>query len=373
VVLKKRIIVLTLILIPFLSSSILSKDNYMEYKVMKEDKKFVNHEKMRKTSLLEGIKMTWDFVFEKGERTPKVDLPYKKADLDSLLGSSDDNLSSTWLGHSTLFINIDGFKILTDPVFERKVTIVGPKRFNKDLPMDYKKIKSVDLVIVSHNHYDHLNKFSIKYLSKITKKFIVPLGVSKTLEKWGVSKDQIIEMEWWQKEQPLKGLEIVSTPSQHFSGRGLFDSNKTLWSSFVIKTDNHNIFFSGDTGYFEGFKVIGEKYGPFDVTFLECGAYNEKWHFVHMYPEETIKAHIDLKGKYLHPIHWATFNLSMHAWYEPMERAKNGADKENINLITPYPGEYIDYSLNPTTLSWWKPLIKDGKGERLKAGLLKVN
>lgn len=312
---------------------------------------------MNKMTVKEHIEMYWKFFFEKGEKIPTERLPQKRLEYTQLFGEKKNGLKTAWLGHSSLLINIDGYSILTDPVFEAKVSPVGPTRFNKELPITAQDVSAVDVVIISHDHYDHLNKYSVLQLVDKTGLFIVPLGVGKRLEKWGVPVTKIVELNWWDDIQPLAGLTITATPSQHFSGRGLFDRNSTLWASWVIKTDNHSLFFSGDSGYFDGFKKIGEQYGPFDVTFLECGAYNEGWSNVHMFPEETVQAFFDLGGKVLQPIHWATFNLALHSWYEPAERLVDEALEKGATISTPLIGQVVDYNETVTADLWWREVL----------------
>lgn len=225
--------------------------------------------------------------------------------------------------------------------------------------MNPEEIDAVDVVIVSHNHYDHLNKYSIQLLTEKTGLFVVPAGVGAQLKNWGVPEDKIREMTWWKELTVGDDLMVAATPAQHFSGRGLTDRNKTLWASWVIQTPGHRVFFSGDSGYFDGFKEIGDHYGPFDMTFLECGAYDEKWYPVHMYPEETVKAHQDLRGKILHPIHWATFNLGLHPWFEPMERLASAAEKASVTAVTPIVGETTVLGTEMNVTRWWETLIAD--------------
>ncbi len=221
-------------------------------------------------------------------------------------------------------------------------------------------MNEIDVVLISHNHYDHLNKYSIKHLSSRTKRFIVPLGVGAQLEKWDVPGEKITEMDWWEEVQIDSNLMIAATPTQHFSGRGLTDRNKTLWASFVIKGPQHKIYFGGDSGYFEGFGKIGEKYGPFDITFLECGAYNKAWEPIHMLPEQTAQAHLDLKGKVLHPIHWGTFNLSLHSWFEPMQRFTRAAASLDIVRATPIVGGTVVFDQHLASEKWWENLAEAG-------------
>lgn len=313
---------------------------------------------MERMSLGEHLDMYRKFFFEKGQKFPAAMLAQERTDLQDLLTANTNSLKTTWLGHSSLLINIDGFIILTDPLFERKVSPVGPTRFNEEFPVDGADLPFVDAVIISHNHYDHLNKYSVRQLSDKTNIFIVPLRLGETLVKWGVPKEKIIELGWWGETHPRSGLTIAATPSQHFSGRGLFDRNKTLWASWVIKTENHKLFFSGDTGYFNGFREIGEKYGPFDVAFMECGAYNERWPDVHMFPEQTVQAFTDLGGRILQPIHWATFNLSLHAWYEPIERLIDEAWNRDVNVSFPMIGQVVDYKKEIDSKQWWVPAME---------------
>lgn len=313
---------------------------------------------MNTMSVKEHVEMFWKFFFEKGEKIPIESLPQQQLLMIKLLGDRGNCLKAAWLGHSSLFINIDGYRILTDPVFERKVTLAGPARFNRELVLNVHDLPSVDAVIISHDHYDHLNKFSVQQLIERTSVFLVPLRVGKRLEKWGVPPEKIVELNWWEETHPHKGLTIAATPARHFSGRGLFDRNRTLWASWVIRTENHNIFFSGDSGYFSGFKEIGEKYGPFDVTYLECGAYNEAWSNVHMFPEQTAQAFVDLKGKVLQPVHWAAFNLSLHPWYEPIERLTAEAWSRNIHVSTPMIGKVVNYEKTTGAELWWLPAMK---------------
>ena len=307
-------------------------------------------------SFTEFISTTWDFLFADNQRTPDAELPVKPVDLTHFNNKDSNHLNVTWLGHSFLMINIDGYKILTDPVFEKRVSVLGPTRFNGDVPLDIQQIPEVDAVIISHDHYDHLNKYSVQRLIDKSNRFIVPLAVSELLADWGVPRDKIVELDWWQEHRFDQNLMIAATPAQHFSGRGLFDRNATLWASWVIQTPFHNLFFSGDSGYFRGFKQIGEKYGPFDMTFIECGAYGKGWPNVHMFPEQTVQAHWDLKGKVLHPIHWGTFNLSLHPWYEPMMRLTAAAKAKKIEISTPIVGETTVYDSSIHTARWWETL-----------------
>ena len=311
----------------------------------------------KRPNLVQNISTIFKFFFLKNNRKPVHLLPKQNVNLEHFTATGSNQLNVTWLGHSSLMTNIDGYKILTDPVFENRISLLGPTRYNGNVPIKISELPNLDLVLITHNHYDHLNKFSIKALNEKVKLFVVPVTIGKILTSWGISSKKIIELNWWQEFKIDDNLLIVFTPTQHFSGRGLFDNNKTLWGSYVVKSRNHKIFFSGDSGYFNGFKQIGDKYGPFDITFIECGAYNELWHTVHMFPEETMQAHIDLKGRILHPIHWGTFNLSLHSWFEPMERISKAAEKNGVTLALPIVGETSVYPQNIPNEKWWKKFI----------------
>ena len=213
-------------------------------------------------------------------------------------------------------------------------------------------------MLLSHNHYDHLDKNAVRALAQKTREFLVPLGVDKNLVEWGVSVENIQTFDWWQSTLDTHAR-LTFTPTQHFSGRGLGDANETLWGSWVIETEKGKLFFSGDSGYFSGFKTIGEKFGPFDLTFIETGAYNEDWPDVHMTPEQSVAAHKDLRGKIMMPIHNGTFNLAFHAWYEPLERVSEAAQRQGVELTTPIVGEVITLGEPMPNNAWWKEVMAD--------------
>jgi L-ascorbate metabolism protein UlaG (beta-lactamase superfamily) len=348
--------------IPAVSRSDDTPASIIERSPRYQDGKFNPKGNALNMSFTEYASTTWDFLFTRNHRTPDTELPVKPVDLSHFNNRDSDRLNVTWLGHSSLMINIDGYKILTDPVFEKRVSVFGPTRFNGEVPLNIRQIPKIDVVIISHDHYDHLNKYSVQRLIEKSDKFVVPLAVGSRLIQWGVPKDKIVELDWWQEYRFDENLMLASTPAQHFSGRGLTDRNKTLWASWVIQTPLHNLFFSGDSGYFGGFKQIGDKYGPFDMTFIECGAYNESWSQVHMFPEQTVQAHLDLKGKVLQPIHWATFNLALHPWYEPMVRLTAVAKTKNVKIATPVVGEITVYRMNIPATRWWEQAMESTIG-----------
>jgi L-ascorbate metabolism protein UlaG (beta-lactamase superfamily) len=287
---------------------------------------------------------------------PTKPLPMRVMDEGFFAKRSNEGLSVTWLGHSTALIEIEGHRILTDPVFSERISpisFLGPKRFPGGLPITPEELPELDVVLISHDHYDHLDYASILALKDKTATFVVPLGVGSHLRKWGVAQDKIIELDWWE-EHELGSLTLAATPSQHFSGRGLLDRNKTLWASWAILGANHRVFFGGDSGFFSGFRAIGEKYGPFDVTMLESGAYSQYWPDIHMMPEETVQAHLDLGGRVLLPIHWARFNLSLHSWTEPIERLLQEAEVRGVRVATPEMGQTVAARSPLPKETWWR-------------------
>jgi L-ascorbate metabolism protein UlaG (beta-lactamase superfamily) len=263
----------------------------------------------------------------------------------------------TWFGHSAIFLEMEGHRLLFDPMFSPRpspVSWAGTKRYPTNFSIQLDDFPNFDAIIISHDHYDHLDYDSIRKLMDKTSRFIVPLGVRQRLIKWGVPSGKISEHDWWE-ELEFNGLKLACTPARHFSGRGLFDRDSTLWCSWVIAGRETKIYYSGDGGYGPHFKEIGEKYGPFDLTLLECGQYDERWSSIHMKPEETVLAHLDLRGKMLIPVHWGAFTLSFHAWTDPVERVTEAALKYQVSISTPKIGETVvipskDFPTSP----WWR-------------------
>jgi len=301
--------------------------------------------------------MSWDtmkeWLFGKNETTPAERLPEEKPDIERFLEPSDD-IKVIWFGHSTFLLNIGGKIVLVDPVFSGAASPVSflVKRF-QDPVVALEDLPEIEYIVISHDHYDHLDMETVKYFADKNVKFLTPLGVGSHLNSWGIPRKNVIEKDWWQTEA-FDGIEFVATPAQHFSGRTGLDSNRTLWASWVIKTEKHRVYFSGDSGYDVHFKDIGEKYGPFDIAFLETGQYNEKWRKVHMHPEEAVQAYNDLKAKRYFPVHWGMFELSTHAWYEPIERVSNYADRNEINLIAPRLGQMVVVNDDHPLEKWWE-------------------
>ncbi|MEE4343956.1 MBL fold metallo-hydrolase [Pseudomonas alliivorans] len=315
--------------------------------------RYRNHAPMKPFSLVRTLGIFWDQVFNKPKDTrPAGEVPVQPLSRQQLLAAPDNTIYR--LGHSTVLLKLRNRFFLTDPVFAERASPVqwaGPQRFHQP-PISLEDLPPITAVVLSHNHYDHLDRMAIKALMAKTEHFIAPLGVGDTLIEWGVPTHKVRQLDWWQSTD-VEGIEFVATPSQHFSGRTLRDSNQTLWASWVMINDRQRIFFSGDSGYFDGFKTIGEQYGPFDLTLMETGAYNVEWPQVHMQPEETLQAHLDLRGRWLLPIHNGTFDLSMHAWHEPFDRILALAWEQNVTITTPMMGQpfYMDYPCRGMT--WW--------------------
>jgi L-ascorbate metabolism protein UlaG (beta-lactamase superfamily) len=298
-----------------------------------------------------------EYSNNKSENTPKQTIGPFKTDTSVYQIPPKSGLRITLIGHSSLLIEIDGKRILTDPVWSDRVSFssfFGPKRFFQP-PLALNELPPLDAVIISHDHYDHLDKETIKFFAGKTIPFFCSLGVGKQLKKWGVEANFISEMDWGDSMLVDGDLVITATPARHFSGRGIFWRNETLWSSFVIKGTRHNIFFGADSGWFPGFKNIGDTYGPFDLTILEIGAYGKYWPDIHMGPDHASNAHLALKGEIMMPIHWGTFNLAPHAWYEPIERLVDYAKEKNIQLFVPEPGEPTE--VKEYVSDWWKKYL----------------
>ncbi len=292
-----------------------------------------------------------------GNRKPAKNIIIEK--LDSLeIENNDPSITKViWFGHSTFLLEIDGKKILLDPMLSNKpspLPLIGASRYSNELPISVEKLPFIDAVILSHDHYDHLDYESIKKLKGKVGMYFTPLGVGNHLESWGISKDMITELNWWESVE-FDSINLVCTPSRHFSGRGLFDRASTLWCSWVIKGKKDNIFFSGDSGYDTHFKEIGDNYGPFDIALMECGQYHDNWKLFHMMPEETAQASIDLKSKLVLPIHWGAFTLALHDWTDPIDRVTKKAMELNLPVTTPKIGEPVILgSEKYPSEKWWK-------------------
>jgi L-ascorbate metabolism protein UlaG (beta-lactamase superfamily) len=271
----------------------------------------------------------------------------------------ETGLRATWLGHSTVLLEIDGLRVLTDPVWGDRaspVSFAGPKRF-APVPVAISALPPLDAVIVSHDHYDHLDHPTILALAKLDVPFFTSLGVRAHLQAWGVPAERITELDWWESARLPRGdLSITAAPSQHFSGRGLGGRNPTLWSSFVVKGPRHAVFFSGDTGLTQEYAEIRTRLGPFDLVMLEVGAFHPAWGDIHLGPENALAALGLLGGGSFLPVHWGTFNLAMHAWDEPAETLVQLAPARGVHLVMPQLGQAVEPARVEHVDPWWRAL-----------------
>lgn len=266
-------------------------------------------------------------------------------------------LRATWLGHSTVLIEIDGLRVLTDPVWGPRASpsrLIGPRRF-QPVPVALRALPPIDLVVISHDHYDHLDYPTIRQLRKSAVPLVTSLGVGAHLEAWGVAPERIVELDWWESwSLPGTDLTVGAAPSQHFSGRTIKTRNSTLWSSMVIRSARHAVFFSGDTGLTTEYQVIRERLGPFDLTMLEVGAWHPSWGDMHLGPENALEAHALLGGGAFLPIHWGTFALAMHAWDQPAETLLRLGPAAGAQLLMPRLGEPVEPAHGKDVEPWWR-------------------
>ncbi|WP_118082298.1 MBL fold metallo-hydrolase [Streptomyces sp. CC0208] len=298
------------------------------------------------------------------QRAPEGRIPVHPTTLADLSKPPVTGLRLTWMGHSSVLAEIDGRRVLFDPVWGERCSpfpFAGPKRLHP-VPLPLAALGPVDVVVISHDHYDHLDMPTIKELAGTDTVFAVPLGVGAHLEHWGVSADRLRELDWHESTQ-VAGLTLTATPARHFCGRGLRNTQHTLWASWIVAGGEHRIYHSGDTGYFDGFKDIGAAFGPFDATMIQLGAYSEFWPDIHMTPEEAVRSHLDLQGGdaaegVLLPIHWGTFNLATHPWVEPAERTMLLSRKAGVAMATPRPGEPFEPGAAPVVDPWWRGVAR---------------
>ncbi len=304
------------------------------------------------TNRLDGI---WRMMTSGGSYgTPDTPVPIAPISAWRYSQKPSSGLRITWLGHSTILIEIDGFTILTDPVWGERTSPyswVGPKRWYPP-PIAFEDLPALDAVIISHDHYDHLDYPTIVAMRDGDVPFFVPLGVGAHLEYWGIPQQRITELDWWDQQQ-LGELLVVMVPARHASGRDLFDQNETLWGGYVLAGSKHRVYFSGDTGFFPGFCEIGRKWGPFDVTMIEVGAYDSAWPDWHIGPEQAVIAHQMVRGNIFLPIHWGLFDLANHNWTEPMERVLAYSYDHGVTVASPQPGQSVEMETVGLTGRWW--------------------
>jgi L-ascorbate metabolism protein UlaG (beta-lactamase superfamily) len=276
--------------------------------------------------------------------------------------ASPSELRAVWFGHASTLVEIEGRRVLFDPVWSKRVSpsqLVGPKRLHP-VPVALSELPAVDAIAISHDHYDHLDLATVRALTRLqSAPFLVPLGIGAHLEKWGVPGERVIELDW-EEDVRVAGLRFTATAARHFSGRTLA-RNETLWGSWVVAGADRRVFYAGDSGYFEGYARIGAEHGPFDLTLMPIGAYNTAWPDIHMDPEEAVNAHIDLGGELMLPVHWATFTLALHPWAEPVDRLWREAKARDVRIVVPRPGETVDVDSSPSVDGWWEILGQDAK------------
>lgn len=268
---------------------------------------------------------------------------------------SETGLRATWLGHSTLVLELDGVRLLTDPVWGKRASplpFAGPKRFHPP-PVRLDQLPALDAVIVSHDHYDHLDFPTIRELAKTPIPFVTSLGVGAHLERWGVAAQRITELDWWE-DTDVNGVRVTATPAQHFSGRGIKDRNSTLWSSFHLRSERSSVYYGADSGLTSEFSDIAQRFGPFDLVALEIGAHHPAWGDIHMGPHNALRAREMLGSGAFLPIHWGTFNLAMHPWDEPADVVYQLAPAAGIHMVTPQLGEAFEPARADSTNPWWR-------------------
>jgi L-ascorbate metabolism protein UlaG (beta-lactamase superfamily) len=299
-----------------------------------------------------ATKVVGEYLFGGQRRVPKAPLPSENP-VERWQRPPESGLRATWLGHSTVLLEIDGARLLTDPVWSERASPVGfagPRRF-QPVPVAIDKLPPLDAVLISHDHYDHLDKASVLALKDVP--IVTSLGVGAHLESWGIPAARITELDWWESVD-LGALTITAAPSQHFSGRGVGDRNRTLWSSLVVRGPHHSFFFSGDTGLTDEYRLIRERLGPFDLVMLEVGAFHPAWGTIHLGPENALKALDLLGGGAFLPVHWGTFNLAIHAWDEPAETLLHLG--RNVRLLMPKLGVPSEPAHANKVAPWWREI-----------------
>jgi L-ascorbate metabolism protein UlaG (beta-lactamase superfamily) len=296
-------------------------------------------------------KMMSEFFKKHPNTAPSAKLPFVKTNLQELNGEAP---RIVWFGHSSYLLRIEKTNFLIDPVFSGNAAPVSfmVKAFPGSNEYTAGDMPPIDYLILTHDHYDHLDFKTIRKLKSKVEHIICSLGVSSHLKYWGFDENKITELDWWDSKQLKNGIKFTAAPARHFSGRGIKRA-QTLWSSFILTTPLYNIYLGGDSGYDTHFKEIGEKFGPFDLAILESGQYNTMWPFIHMMPEQTVQAAIDLGAKALLPVHWGKFRLGMHAWDEPIKRVMAKAAELKVNVKTPKIGEVYILNSNFTGTNWW--------------------
>ena len=305
----------------------------------------------------EFMKSGFAFFSNENQTSPEQALPEIRQ-LPETFSNSAETVKFTWLGHATVLMSIDDMTILVDPTFSQSAAPFSwaVKRYQPPA-IDLDALPHIDAIIISHDHYDHLDMETIKYFIATDTAFFVPLGVGAHLNRWGVPDSRITELDWWESAR-MQSLEFICMPAQHFSGRiGFFHNQTSLWASWTVKSADNTVYFSGDSGYADHYRMIGERYGPFDLVFMDAGQYNTRWRQVHNLPNEAVQAFEDVRGKALVPTGWGMFTLALHDWFEPAVMIDRMGRKRGQDVIIPRLGEIVDMSARQPLNKWWEALI----------------
>jgi len=299
--------------------------------------------------------MTRHQLFGGEERVPSRPPPVVARSAADYATPPASGLRATWIGHASVLLELDGVRVLTDPIWSERCspsTLVGPRRFAPP-PLPLEVLPHIDAVVISHDHFDHLDMATVEALAARGTRFAVPLGVGAHLEAWGVPAAQVSELDW-EESVRVGPLTLTATPARHYSGRNPLRRDRTLWSSWVLAGPSHRVFFSGDSGAYGGFKAIGAAHGPFDLTLVKIGACDRTWQEIHMSPAEAVQVHRDVGGRLLLPIHWGTFNLAFHAWNAPADEVVAAAAAQGVALVVPRLGELVEPASPPPLEPWWR-------------------
>ncbi|QPH40310.1 MBL fold metallo-hydrolase [Pedobacter endophyticus] len=295
------------------------------------------------------------FFFENHpNKIPQTALPSVQPSVNSMPNHHLPEI--IWFGHSSYLIKIKGLRVLVDPVFSKvpsPFSFIGSHAFKGTDFVEAGDFQNIDVLVITHDHYDHLDYKTIREIAPKSKKIITSLGVGAHLERWGIATEKIEELCWNESRDLANGLKFTAVPARHFTGRK-FKRNQTLWSAFILQSENHKLFLGGDSGYDTHFAAIGQEFGPFDLALLECGQYNAYWPYIHMFPEQTVQAAKDLNAKILMPVHWGKFSLATHPWDEPINRLVEAAEKAALPIVTPRLGETVILNKHLPTTQWWR-------------------
>ena len=351
------ILILLVVVVGWSLSSRIPPDmiEYFESLAYYQEGAFFNEERQAPYEF--GWQAIEDQFFGEEQREPPSPVPVVEIDPARFAATPSQSLRVNWLGHSSTLVEFDGYRVLIDPVFSERASpyqFLGPRRFHPP-PVALANVKNVDVVVVSHNHYDHFDEVTIRHLAAQGAHIFVPLGVSERLKGWEIPAEQIHSLEWWQ-EIAVGDLRVVATPARHYSGRGLFDYKETHWASWSLIGPEHRVFYSGDSVYSKLFSQIGERLGPFDLTVIKVGSYgpDQSWLDIHMVPEDSVRVHRDVRGKQMLPVHWATFNLGYHDWDEPIKRTLDAAASNGVQLVVPKLGATVDIYGEEMIDPWWE-------------------